>query len=358
LNAVLRREIAAPPTAARNDGVLATAARNDGVLATAARNDELPVRPGVVAGRQRPIYPNVIAGKRSPIYPGVIARRQSPTYPNVIAGRRNPIYPNVIARKRNPIYPGVIARRRSRRGNLRSEGKFAMTTEALQNAEVELRTFRRETGASLNAICREIFAEAQIQVRNEKIAVHNLGRIIEATLAIANRKGFAAMSLRDLAKRAGLSLGGLYAYIRSKDDLAALIQTFGGRQTERVLRERLAGIEAPDEKLAEAIRTHLYLSEVLRPWFFFLYMEAQHLAPNERKQAVAMERATEKLFADIIVEGQSAGRFRAVDPTIAAGMLKALLQDWYLKHRKHTERGLDVTAYAEQLRALMERYLE
>lgn len=221
-----------------------------------------------------------------------------------------------------------------------------------------LRAFKQETGASLNAICREIYAEAEIQVRNEKIAVRNLARIIEATLAIANRKGFAAMSLRDLAKRAGLSLGGLYAYIRSKDDLAALIQTFGGRQSERVIRERLDGIDDPGEKLAEAIRTHLYLSEVLRPWFFFLYMEARHLAPAERKQAVAMERATEKVFADIIAEGQASGDFRAVDPTIAAGMLKALLQDWYLKHRKHVERGLDVTDYAAQVEMLMARYLE
>lgn len=233
-----------------------------------------------------------------------------------------------------------------------------MEQTATHDPETELRAFRRETGASLNAICREIFAEAELGVRNEKIAVRNLARIIEATLAIANRKGFAAMSLRDLAKRTGLSLGGLYAYFRSKDDLVALIQTFGGRQTERVMRERLAGIEEPGERLAAAIRTHLYLSEVLRPWFFFLYMEARHLAPNERRQAVAMEQGTEKIFADIIAEGRAAGRFRAVDPLIAAGLLKALLQDWYLKHGKHMRRGLDVTAYAGQVIDLMERYLE
>ena len=234
-------------------------------------------------------------------------------------------------------------------------------TAAADNAEAELRAFRRETGASLNAICREIFAAhggTDIQVRNERIAVRNLARIIEATLAIANRKGFAAMSLRDLAKRTGLSLGGLYAYIRSKDDLVAMIQTFGGRQTERVIRERLNGVAEPERRLAVAIRTHLYLSEVMRPWFFFLYMEARHLAPSERRQAVAMEQATERLFADLIAEGQADGRFRAVDPLVAAGLLKALLQDWYLKHRKHVRRGLDVTVYAAQVIDLIERYLE
>lgn len=208
-------------------------------------------------------------------------------------------------------------------------------------------------------ICREIFAERGdgIQVRNEKIAVANLGRIIEATLAIANRKGFAAMSLRDLAGRAGLSLGGLYAYIKSKDDLVGVIQRQGQRQLERVMAQRLAGVEDPRERLAVAIRTHLYLSEALRPWFVFLYMEARHLAPSERRQAVAMEQATEKLFADILRDGVASGAFRAVDELVTAGMLKALLQDWYLKHRKHVERGLDVAEYAAEVEALMDRYL-
>lgn len=235
-----------------------------------------------------------------------------------------------------------------------------MATTATNSADAELRAFRRATGASLTTICHEIFAErgADIQVQNEKIAVRNLAKIMDATLAIANRKGFAAMSLRDLARRTGLSLGGLYAYIRSKDDLVALIQTFGGRQTERVMRDRLEGTTDPRERLATAIRTHLYLSEVLRPWFFFLYMEARHLRASERRQAVAMEQVTEKIFADIIAEGQAARRFRATDPLLTASLLKALLQDWYLKHSKHVRRGVDVAAYAGQVIDLIERYLE
>lgn len=227
------------------------------------------------------------------------------------------------------------------------------------NADVELRAFKRETGASLNAICREIFAKrgSDIQVRNEKVAVRNLGRIIEATLAIANRKGFAAMSLRDLARRSGLSLGGLYAYFRSKNDLVGVIQRFGGSRIERILVERIAPLSDPRDRLAEAIRTHVLLSEALRPWFVFLYMEARHLAPAERRQAVAMEQATETLFADIIREGQKAGVFRATDATLAAALLKALLQDWYLKHGKHAGRGMDGTRYAAAVQDLTERYL-
>ncbi len=231
---------------------------------------------------------------------------------------------------------------------------------AATNEKRSLRAFRRETGLSTRMMCAEIVAsgEAGIQIRNAAIATDNLTRIVEATLAIGNRKGFAAMSLRELARASSLSLGGLYAYIQSKAELAQLIQMQISRARRNVMALRLAGLEDPRERLAEAIRSHLYASEVLRPWFFFLYMEAHHLAANERRKAVAMEQSSEDTFADIIRDGQAGGAFRDTDAAIAAGLLKALLQDWYLKHGKHRERGLTVIAYADNVQHMIERYLK
>ena len=99
------------------------------------------------------------------------------------------------------------------------------------------------------------------------------------------------------------------------------------------------------------------MSESLRDWFVFLYMEARHLGAAERREARAMEAASEQLFADIIAAGVASGAFRAVEPHVSAGLLKALLQDWYLKRGKHRERGLTVTGYADEVVALMTRHL-
>jgi len=154
-----------------------------------------------------------------------------------------------------------------------------------------------------------------------------------------------------------LSLGGLYAYIRGKDDLVAVIQHHGLRYVERTMSERLAEVREPRERLLAAIQSHLYLSEVLRPWFLFLYMEARHLGARERRQAVAMEQETEGMFADIIRDGQRAGVFAEVDAVMTAGLIKAMVQDWYLKHRKHVERGLDVAIYANHVHAVIASYL-
>lgn len=223
-----------------------------------------------------------------------------------------------------------------------------------------LGAFASEWCLSSREMCAEILAsgEAGIQVRNEKIAIDNLTRIIDATLSLANRQSFAAMSLRELASASGLSLGGLYAYIQSKTELAQLIQMQARRTRSRVMSRHLAGLADARLRLAEAIRSHLFISELLRPWFFFLYMEAHHLAADQRRAAMTMEQASEEMFARIIRDGQATGAFRATDADIAAGMLKALVQDWYLKHGKHRERGLDVEAYAEHVHNMMQYYLD
>src|SRR5690606_912583 len=63
-----------------------------------------------------------------------------------------------------------------------------------------------------------------IKVKRIPAALENLRTIFEATFRLANQAGFGAMSLRDLSHATGLSMGGLYGYLKSKDALAAMIE--------------------------------------------------------------------------------------------------------------------------------------
>jgi AcrR family transcriptional regulator len=196
-----------------------------------------------------------------------------------------------------------------------------------------------------------------VRIKRSRTVMKNLPRIFEAALTISNRKGFAAMSMRDLSAETGLSLGALYAYFSSKDELLAMLQETGRTITRRVLAAALRNVTDPPEKLRTAVRTHLLLSEAMRPWFYFSYMEAKHLGPEEKKRAVAGELRTEKLFADIIDQGRRAGVFFTPDVRLTASMIKAMLQDWYVKRTKHARRRISVDRYAEAVIELVETYL-
>lgn len=224
---------------------------------------------------------------------------------------------------------------------------------------VDYESFKHALSLSKTEICRELFREnaGLIRIKKEHVAVGNLVRIIDSTLRLANANGFHAMSLRDLSADSGMSLGGLYAYIRNKEDLIHLIQRHGFKLTHRTMLRYTEPVADPREKLATAIRTHLYLSELMRAWFYFSYMEAKNLPEKEKREAIAAEVDIETIFCGIIEEGVQAGVFRPVNARLSASILKAMLQDWYLKRGKYRRQDVSVEAYAAMLGEIMERHL-
>lgn len=225
--------------------------------------------------------------------------------------------------------------------------------------KTDFEQFAQAISVSTHDICTTLYRENRdvIRIKKEHVAVRNLVRIIDSTLRLANAKGFAAMTLRDLCNDSGLSMGGLYAYIRNKDDLIGLIQSHGFMLTRRTLADFTRGIDDPREKLDAAVTSHLFLSELMRPWFYFSYMEARHLPDTRRREAVAIERETEAVYRDIIARGIDDGAFEPVDAQLLASLIKAMLQDWYLKRGKYRDQGTSVTDYAQTMQALLEAYL-
>ncbi|MEW5913230.1 MAG: TetR family transcriptional regulator [Thermodesulfobacteriota bacterium] len=218
--------------------------------------------------------------------------------------------------------------------------------------------FSRAAALSRQEIYRAIYAEhgSSIKAKKEKTALKNLELIFEATLKISNRKGFPAMTMRDLSKETGLSLGVLYHYFASKHELLEMVQRTGRSIVGRILREAVARRKEPAARLRSVIQTHLFLSEAMRPWFYFSYMEIRHLDEAEKERTKAAELWSEKLLADIINEGQAAGVFAPGDGQLLAASIKALLHDWYVKRGKYAKRGYSVDQYANFVMGLVDRY--
>jgi len=124
-----------------------------------------------------------------------------------------------------------------------------------------------------------------------------------------------------------------------------------------VLADQIKEIDDPRQKLRRAIQAHLYLSEVMQHWFYFAYMETKNLKKDEQKKAIEAELFTEKVFSDVIDKGISAGLFAPVDRELTAAVIKAMLQDWYLKRWKYRGRKVTVENYGQYLMDFVESYL-
>ena len=211
------------------------------------------------------------------------------------------------------------------------------------------REFQKTIDISREQLYQEIYQanRDQIQVKKEETVIRNLARIFDAALKISNEKGFQGMSMRDFSKETGLSMGALYSYFASKDELLDMILRQGRRLVMRILDQHIHPISDPVAKLETAIRVHIYLSEALQSWFYFSFMEAKNMRPEEKEKTMASEIYTDQIFADILKAGQEAELFARRDPQQSASGIKALLQDWYVKRWKYAKRETDVDCYAD-----------
>ncbi len=219
--------------------------------------------------------------------------------------------------------------------------------------------FQKKVSLSKKNICREVFAENRktIRVKKENTVIKNLEKIFSASLKISNKKGFQAMTMRDLSRETNLSMGALYSYFSSKEELLAMLQHQRRTIAKRILDEHIQVKKDPLAKLRIAIQTHLYLSEVMQPWFYFSYMEAKNLSRAQQKMAVASEIYTEKIFTDILAEGKGQGDFVVSDCQLTASIIKATLQDWYIKRWKYSSRKISVDQYAQFVFEFVKAYI-
>jgi AcrR family transcriptional regulator len=219
--------------------------------------------------------------------------------------------------------------------------------------------FSKRVMVSVEDLCREFYREnrATIKIKKEETAVKNLVTIVNTTLKLSYKKGFDAMSLRDLSGESGLSMGALYSYFGSKEDLLSMIQNHGQLAVERILRDHIDRGSGPREKLRSAISTHLYLSEMMKSWFYFFFMETKNLNKKYRKISVESELMTERVITDILEEGVRGKIFTVDNIQLTGSIIKAMMQDWYLKQWKYTQRKISVEDYAEYVISMVESHI-
>jgi AcrR family transcriptional regulator len=187
----------------------------------------------------------------------------------------------------------------------------------------------------------------RIKVRKREIAESKLSIILPATFRISARKGFHAMSLRDLCQETGLSMGGIYNYFGSKEELSEMINRFVGEAFAE------AGFRMlPDEadcraRMDAMIRSHIYMAEQFQPWYYFMFMEAKSLPEKQRKRAIENEQRSVDEFASLIETGITRGLFRDNNPSLTASSILALTQEWYLKRGYFRHQGIETEAYAD-----------
>jgi AcrR family transcriptional regulator len=218
--------------------------------------------------------------------------------------------------------------------------------------------FKKITVLHMKGNSQDAFTENRkdIRVKKEKTVVKNLERIFEATLKIGNEKGFHAMSMRDLSEETGLSMGALYAYFSSKENLMVMLQRNGRDNFHQALELSVNEDASPSENLRMVIKTHLFLSEAMLPRFYFTYMEGKNLNKGEKKIAIEHELLSDGILSDILKKVKKPGLFKPQHHSLTTALINAMLNDWYLKRWKYAKLEVSVDDYAAYVISVIEAF--
>ena len=176
-------------------------------------------------------------------------------------------------------------------------------------------------------------------------------QIIDGASNVLFENGFCKTSIRDIAGAAGMSMGQLYHYISSKDDILYLMHRRDQENWYKVLADAgFDGIEDPIEKLEYALRiTFDYLSGN-RDFVQFIFTESKYLDREHLDQVLELDDQNVVGFYRHLLSGVPNMHYKGREAEIAAQLVHFIatflpLRGWNL----HLSSAADTEAAVEFL---------
>ena len=163
--------------------------------------------------------------------------------------------------------------------------------------------------------------------------------------SLFSRRGYAATSVRDIARKLDLQGGSLYAHIASKEDVLWAIVADAADRFFAAARP-LADSDAPaTARLRGMVHAHtgVVTGQLERATVFL--QEWRSLSPPRREAIAARRDEYEGLFRATIAAGIAAGEFAPADPKLTATLVLSALNGipgWY-----RPDGGLSAEAIAD-----------
>ncbi len=154
---------------------------------------------------------------------------------------------------------------------------------------------------------RQTTADIPTQVKNQALVQRRRRQIVDAAVELFIQNGFHKTTTRQIAKAAGFSIGSLYEYVASKEDILYLVCDAIHAEMERGMADAMQGVEGPGNALAEVIRAYLLVCDRMRDHILLIYQETQSLPHKWRKLVLTNEVRITGLFTRALARLMASG---------------------------------------------------
>jgi AcrR family transcriptional regulator len=147
------------------------------------------------------------------------------------------------------------------------------------------------------------------RVKDKQLIELRRMEIVKAAVELFVRKGFHRTTVREIAQKFGMSVGTLYEYIRTKEDILYLVCDYIHTSVSERVRPSLEISGNTIERLRNAIRSYYVIVDEMQDYVLFLYQETKSLSYNARKYIFKSEEEMTSIFEEIILQGIEDGTF-------------------------------------------------
>jgi AcrR family transcriptional regulator len=148
-------------------------------------------------------------------------------------------------------------------------------------------------------------------------------RVRDAAMHLFAQRGFAAVSMRQIASEVGVQVGALYNYFPDKQTL--LFELMRDHMLELLSAIHDKPEATPSSRLEVFVRFHITFHHKRPDAVFIAYMELRNLSPQNFEEIEALRRRYETVLEDILRAGLEANEFQVADTKITTLAIIAML---------------------------------
>lgn len=171
--------------------------------------------------------------------------------------------------------------------------------------------------------------------------------IIDAATDLFYEQGFEKASLRDIARKVGITQAAIYYHFRNKEEILYTIIETSSNELFLTLRSCFSGNEDPLKRLRNAIFQHIISIKTRRKGAKIIIEDKRFLSGELNKLVKEKEKAVYSLYKNQLAELQRNMRIKECDLTVATFGILGMIN--WLYHWYRSEKEISIEKMAEEI---------
>lgn len=137
-------------------------------------------------------------------------------------------------------------------------------------------------------------------IKDEKLIIKRRNQMIKGAVLLFKQKGFHKTTTREIAKASGFSIGTLYEYIRTKEDVLFLVCDFIYERVQERMEDAIDVNEIGMQSLKGAIYSYFQLMDEMQDEVVVMYQEVKSLSKDAQEYVLRKEKDMLQMLEHVI----------------------------------------------------------